>query len=113
MRIDYAYAWRNGPRWAWDYLRYRRSMLGFFRTLWYTLVCGHIGEACQECGRPYLLWWADNDLYDEVTGLGNEGGNSPGLFCLECFNEKAERIGITLRWKPVIARRNNDNAKCS
>ena len=97
---DYAYAWRNGPRWAWEYLRWRHSPIGFLRTLWYTLVLGHIGEACQECGRPYLLWWAENTLYDAVTGLGARGGSSPGLFCLECFDRKARQNGISLKWKP-------------
>jgi hypothetical protein len=97
----YAYAWRNGPRWSLDHLRHGR-ILGFLRTLWFTLVLGHISESCQECGRPYLLWWADNELYDAVTGLGARGGCSPGLFCLDCFDRKARKQGVTLRWKPEI-----------
>lgn len=97
---DYAYAWKNGWRWAFSYLRYRRRIDGFLRTLWLTLVLGHIGESCQECGREYVLWWADNDLYDAVTGLGNRGGCSPGLFCPDCFDRKAEKNGICLRWRP-------------
>lgn len=98
---DYPYAWKHGWRWAWEYLRYRGRVLGFLRTLWYTIVLGHIGEACQECGRPYLLWWADNDLYYTVTGIAQHRGCvAPGLFCLECFDRKASRKGIVLRWKP-------------
>jgi hypothetical protein len=98
----YAYAWRNGPRWSLDHLRHGR-ILGFLRTLWFTLVLGHISESCQECGRPYLLWWADNELYDAVTGLGAKGGSTPGLFCLDCFDRKAREKGIRLRWKPESA----------
>jgi len=109
MAADYAYAWKNGPRWAFEFLRYRKgrgisygmAVLGFLRTLWLTLVCGHICEACQECGRAYLLWWAPDDLYATVTGLEKRGGSySPGLFCLDCFDRKARRKGIHLRWKP-------------
>jgi len=106
---DYAYAWKNGPRWAWEFLYYRKgrsislgaSFIGFLRTLWLTLACGHISETCQECGKPYLLWWAPDDLYATVTGLEKRGGSySPGLFCLDCFDRKAVRKGMLLRWKP-------------
>jgi hypothetical protein len=105
---DYLYAWKNGPRWAWEYLRYRGRIVGFLRTIWYSLILGHKGEACQECGRPYLLWWAENEVYDDVTGLVAKAGYSPGLFCLNCFDRKAERKGICLRWKPEICHRRGD-----
>ncbi len=100
---DYVYAWKNGPRWAFWYLREGR-VVAFFRTLWFTLCRGHIGEACQECGRPYPLWCAEHDVYEAVTGLKrySNGEWAPGLFCLACFDGKARRKGISLQWKPEV-----------
>jgi hypothetical protein len=99
----YAYAWRNGPRWAFWYLRLGR-VKGFLRIVWFTLIRGHIGEACQECGMPYLLWWAEDDLYATVTGRGrySNGESAPGLYCLDCFDRKARKQGIRLCWKPEV-----------
>ena len=108
--IDYGYAWRNGPRWALWYLRRRRPVAAL-RTLWWALVRGHIGETCQECGRRYLLWHADDDLYGAVTGRWPSppaiswtgewcSESATGLFCLVCFDRMACDKGIVLRWKP-------------
>ncbi|MDB5069649.1 MAG: hypothetical protein JWM87_760 [Candidatus Eremiobacteraeota bacterium] len=98
---DYGYAWRAGWRWVLWYARYRR-FLAALRTVWYTLILGHIGEACRECGRPYLHWWAADDLYASATGKGrrSNGEAAPGLYCLECFDRKALAQGIKLRWIP-------------
>jgi hypothetical protein len=99
---DYRYAWRNGPRWALWYVRNRR-LIAAARALWWALVRGYIGEGCQECGRPYLLWHARDDLYGEVTGRwpspGGESGG--GLFCLACFDRLARAKGIDLQWQPL------------
>jgi len=105
---DYRYAWRNGWRWAGWFVR-RRHIVGVLRTLWWAYVRGHISETCQDCGRPYLLWHADDDLYGRVTGRwptpwGDGSGRSEaatGLFCLDCFDRMAERQGISLRWIPT------------
>ena len=101
MSVDYGYAWRNGPRWATWYLR-QGKIAGFLRTLWHSLVRGHIGEACQECGSPYPLWHADDALYTRVTGNArhDNGEAASGLFCLNCFDRKAEARGISLQWNP-------------
>ena len=105
MTQDYRYAWRNGPRWAMWYLR-RRRIVAAVRTLWWTLVRGHISEACQDCGRPYLFWHAVDDLYGRVTGRWPfpDGECATGLFCLDCFDRMAERRGISLRWIPTELR---------
>lgn len=102
---QYGYAWRNGPRWAFQYL-VQGKVVAALRQLWNSLVFGHMTESCQECGRPYLLWWADDDLYKQVTGRGRyaNGESAPGLYCLECFDAKAERIGLILKWKPEVFR---------
>lgn len=107
MSTDYRYAWRNAPRWFGWYARRRRFLAGF-RTLWGALVHGYIGETCQVCGRSYILWHADNDLYGAVTGRhaipwADGSGNEElagGLFCPDCFDRMAEQAGIWLRWRP-------------
>jgi hypothetical protein len=98
---DYRYAWQCGLRWVGYYLRQGR-VLGALRAAWYTFALGHIGEACQECGRPYPLWTADHGLYERVTGNARRANGewAAGLFCLDCFDHKARERGITLRWRP-------------
>ena len=59
---DYRYAWRYGPRWALWYVRHGKP-LAALRNLWASMVHGYIGEACQDCGRSYLLWHATDDQY--------------------------------------------------
>lgn len=102
---SYGYAWRNGPRWAFEYLC-EGKVLAAFRQFWNSVVCGHISESCQECGRAYLLWWADDALYERVTGRGRfaNGESAPGLFCLDCFDKMAEKRGVVLKWKPEVFR---------
>lgn len=101
MSVNYKYAWRNGPRWALDYLR-EGKVTACLRTIWHSLGRGHIGEACQICGRPYLFWWASDALYEAVVGRGRypNGESAPGLYCLACFTDIAARRGITIRWIP-------------
>ena len=76
------------------------------RVAWLTYVRGHSGEACQECGRRYFLWHADDALYREVTDsrtpLDDLAG---GLFCPACFDRKADRLGIVLQWEPKVRMR--------
>jgi hypothetical protein len=100
---DYAYAWTAGWRWIGWYARWGR-VVAAVRAIWYTLALGHTGEACQECGNPYLYWWADDDVYASVTGCGryDNGEAAPGLYCLDCFDAKAQRRGIHLRWRPEV-----------
>lgn len=103
LTVNYAYAWRNGWRWALCYLQ-RGLITASVRTIWFSLVRGHMGEACQECGRPYLFWRSPDDVYESVTGTGRslDGQSAPGLYCPDCFDKKARRKGIVLQWKPEV-----------
>jgi hypothetical protein len=86
----------NDARW---YLGHRRP-LAFLRTFGRWLHRDN-SETCQECGRPYFLWRAADELYSEVTGRVSRNGESAGgLFCPACFDRMAERRGITLEWVP-------------
>jgi hypothetical protein len=106
---NHGYAWRYAPRWALSYL-FQGKPVACARTLWYSLVRGHISEACEECGRPYLLWWADDALYERVTGRDKlpNGEAATGLFCFECFDTLAEGKGIRLKWVPEEIPGNTD-----
>jgi hypothetical protein len=101
MKVDCRYAWTAGPRWVWWYAK-RGKIVAAIRTIYWTLIRGNICEACQECGNPYPHWHADDALYERVTGRGRyaNGESAPGLFCLHCFDRKAEQRGITLQWNP-------------
>lgn len=100
---DYRYAWRNGPRWALWYFRAGHPRVAA-RRLWTALVHGYIGEGCQDCGRPYLLWHATDDLYGRVTGRwpSPDGESASGLFCLACFDRRAAAKGIMIIWQPEV-----------
>ena len=100
---DYRYAWANGHRWVWWYVR-RRRFVAALRVAWVTFIQGWPGEACQECGRRYVLWHADDALYSELTGNWDEPAR--GLFCPACFDRKADRAGIVLVWEPRVRMRN-------
>jgi hypothetical protein len=108
--IDYRYGWLNGWRWVGYYVR-RRRFLAAFRQVFSAYVRGYISESCQNCGRPYFLWHADDQLYGEVTGRWpKEDGSgrseaASGLFCPGCFDRMAERTGLVLMWRPEVFRR--------
>ena len=98
--MDRAYAFRNGWRWIGWYLR-RGRLLPAARQVWLAYVIGWISEVCQDCGRRYPLWRADDKLYSRVTGrVGRNGERAGGLFCHDCFDTQAEKRGITLQWVP-------------
>lgn len=47
-------------------------------------------EHCQRCGRGYsIVWAAEDDLWNEVTGKGESG-----LLCPDCFDEECNARGI-------------------
>lgn len=59
-------------------------------------------EFCHDCGvRQPLVWWADDALYREICG-------GKGVLCPECFNKRAHRLGILLRWMPTIKMRKGE-----
>jgi hypothetical protein len=58
-------------------------------------------EFCKDCGREQpLVWWTDdNQLWlDLMKSTG-------GVACPECFDRRALRAGILLRWQPVVEHR--------
>ena len=57
-------------------------------------------EQCQDCGGYNgLLWNAPDPLWKELVGRYG------GLLCPRCFNARADKAGIQLKWTPIVARR--------
>lgn len=76
-----------------------RSVRARVRLLWHDFVIHGLfegGERCQDCGRDYVLWNAETDLYVRVHG------NPGGLLCPSCFDRQAREKGLTLDWRPVV-----------
>jgi hypothetical protein len=56
-------------------------------------------EYCDDCGiRVRLVWWADDALWHELTSATH----GEGVFCPRCFDRRAERRRILLRWTPTV-----------
>lgn len=55
-------------------------------------------EFCKDCGvtQP-LVWTADDALWAIVSGRGDGGG----VLCPKCFDNRADAMGLMLRWVPV------------
>lgn len=76
-------------------LRYNHKFTSMVRAfIWF--IIGHNSETCQKCGRRYLLWFAEHDLWDAVIGHYN------GLRCPKCFDKEASRLGLVLEWNPSV-----------
>lgn len=82
---------------AWWYAK-RGRFVAMFRTLWVQAVLHDNGETCQTCGKRYMLWMSNGDLYEQVKG------NRGGLLCPRCFGRLAEAKGITVCWSPNVVR---------
>jgi hypothetical protein len=54
-------------------------------------------ERCHCCGRTYseTVWRADDELWRKVCG-------GFGLLCPRCFDDRAERLGLMLVWRPEV-----------
>lgn len=92
LAVDHRYAWRYGWRWILSYVRQGKIQPAVRQCYW-VLIRGHIGEACNFCGRPYMVWWAPNDLWERFAG-------DAGLCCPNCFDRRARRAGVILKWRP-------------
>jgi len=103
---DYRYAYRNGWRWVWWDLRDGHVVAALRHAFW-TYARGYVSETCERCGRPYFLWHTDDALYSEVTGhpLRDDGEAPRGLYCPTCFDNAADRLGIVLKWRPEVLKR--------
>lgn len=102
---DRLYAAWNGWRWVSWFVR-RGRLVAAARQAFLAYVRGYISETCERCGRSYFLWHADDALWSEVTGhRQREGDIAAGLYCPACFDREAERLGITLKWRPEVLKR--------
>ena len=84
-------------------------MNGFLAPLWklrllLKLLIIRIGfgpwliEFCYDCGRKQpVCWWSSNELWLQLND-----GKHGGAFCPECFDKRAEKSGLLLRWKPEL-----------
>jgi hypothetical protein len=89
---NYPYTLRYGWRWVVT----SRTLLTALRCFYWAIIRGHDGETCWFCGRPYPLWWAPDDLWAEFSG-------NSGLCCPSCFDARAKKRGVWLRWRPERA----------
>jgi len=48
---------------------------------------------CGDCGRPNVIWFAPNKLWDQVMGSPN------GIVCPACFAIRADRAGVSGVWR--------------
>lgn len=72
------------------------------RLIFKNLLCrlglgGWLIEYCQICGvRQPISWWCQSkELWMHVAGSKN------AVLCPTCFDKRAEKLGIFLRWHPV------------
>ncbi|HXI19139.1 MAG TPA: hypothetical protein VNM48_22465 [Chloroflexota bacterium] len=57
-------------------------------------------EFCDDCGRRQpLVWTADDAVWAEFAPPDG------GVLCPECFDKRADRKGVMLRWVPKVAYR--------
>jgi hypothetical protein len=76
-------------RWALRMRRRPASAAGLLRLWWADFVLHPlfgIGERCQDCGRDYVLWDADDELYREVHG------SERGTLCPGCFDGQGQKL---------------------
>lgn len=102
---EYLYAWKNGWRWAWSSVRFKRGILCVLRDLYWAYIRGYIYEICGFCSRPVrVVWWADDDLWRRFSG-------DSGVCCPRCFAERAQQARALLVWVPMVWRDGDvDNA---
>ena len=85
--------------------RHPRSVVGYARMLWNDFVIHPLfggTEICEDCGRGYVLWQADEALWREVMGEG------AGLWCPDCFERRCEEKGIIIKFLAVLFRRTGE-----
>jgi hypothetical protein len=68
--------------------------------LWFKQLLVRLGwgdrliEFCQDCGRKQpLIWRADDALW-----LALNDNKAGGVLCPQCFDDRATRKGMLLRW---------------
>lgn len=74
--------------WAWRTARHAEplSFDARLRLLWHDFVLHGLvnrgGERCQDCGRDYPAWWANDAEWIDVMGYPS------GLLCQRCFDRR-------------------------
>jgi len=54
----------------------------------------HPEDSCKKCGRPNIVWFAPNDLWNRYVRDQGE----PGILCPVCFVKLAEQGGLITTW---------------
>lgn len=58
-------------------------------------------EFCRDCGAQQpVVWTAEDKLWVEVYGNQHDYVFA-GVLCPSCFDKRAQKLGIYLRWVPV------------
>jgi hypothetical protein len=69
-----------------------KSLAARLRLLWHDFIihtlCNRGGERCQDCGRDFPLWRADDVQWNRVMG------GPWGILCAACFYERKARINV-------------------
>ena len=90
---------RSRLKWALRMKRRRWPPSVWLRLVWHDFVThgllGPGGEVCQDCGRAYVLWHAEGDLWDRVHGT------PCGLLCPACFDRQAREAGVLVEFRAI------------
>lgn len=73
--------------------------IAMLRALVQTIATGYYGETCDDCGRAYVLWMSQPDLWRLVNDQ-----TDAGLLCPACFDQRAAQLGVILIWTPRVFR---------
>jgi hypothetical protein len=56
----------------------------------------HPEDTCEDCGGPNVVWFAPNDVWNQVMRGGDRGApDAVGIVCPMCFIRRAENEGLT------------------
>lgn len=53
----------------------------------------HPEDFCKKCGRPNVVWFAPNEMWNKYVR-----DNEPGILCPVCFIQLVEREGVSATW---------------
>lgn len=78
------------------------SLAGLLRMWWHDFVVHPLftgTEICEDCGRGYVLWRADDELWREAMGCAR------GLLCPTCFERRLDKKGVIVIFTASVFRR--------
>ena len=86
----------------WQFRKWLKSKLARYLT---------VIEFCHDCGREQpVIWWCEsNELWAEVAGQDyvEKPYYAGGILCPKCFERRARKKGILIRW--IAAEDRNEN----